>query len=85
MNRVSVEEDDPGHLPARICRGVTVLLDGEVIKDAITADADQGFVICYANDDRGRPRIDRYKPGGGFMRVPRFGHVEIEWPEEGAK
>ena len=80
--RISVDRDDPGFetlaiLGERRRKGIKILLDGQVVKRAITADDDEGYVLAYAEDlDGGLASVD-----GEPIRKELHGRVRIIVPE----
>jgi hypothetical protein len=69
--RVSIDANDPGFNPRRSM--ASVVLDGEVLHDCITADEEEGMVLVYARDATGNFILD-----GDEMRTEqRFGKVSV--------
>lgn len=61
--RLSVEKDDPGYLAWQKLgnkrRDVRIFVDGAEVKNAITADAEEGFVIVNETGENGQILFDR--------------------------
>ncbi len=51
--RVSVDKDDPGYKNFPTHRLCKVYLDGAELKNCITADEEEGEVLCYVEDENG--------------------------------
>jgi hypothetical protein len=73
--RVSVDPKDPGYSPYACDAVEKVTLDGEVVKNVITADDKLGVVTYYPEDNRGRLLID----GTEVVRINASGTVEIKF------
>ena len=72
--RISTDKDDPGFHPNPF--GTKVWLDGEEVRECITADDELGMVVCHELDENGYPFI---RPGTGLIALKTlFGEVRIE-------
>jgi hypothetical protein len=70
--RVSADRHDPGYSQAAI--GTKVFLNGEYVKEAVTADEERGEVIVLARDERGRPVV----AGGRLAHKTLHGKVTLD-------
>jgi hypothetical protein len=68
--RLSVDKDDRGHYPLAFAAGVEITLNGEPVKNCLTADTDLGLVVC-ADFDGVKPWMD------SVPTIERRGKVEI--------
>lgn len=75
--RVSVNEGDPGYRVFQHCGGYgskwTVMLDGEELEGAVTADPDAGYVVVLARNAKG----ELYGINGEVARETRYGRVQV--------
>ncbi|MGV7093816.1 hypothetical protein [Siccibacter turicensis] len=72
--RITVLDDDPGE---RIPPGrefITVYLDGEEVKQCLTADDVKGEVVSIETDEGGRVLME----SGEVKRLTRYGEVRTE-------
>ncbi|MGO4641708.1 hypothetical protein AB4Z43_25030 [Mesorhizobium sp. 2RAF45] len=49
--RISADNDDAGYVSAERRRGVRIYLDGIDLKDVITADEEDGYILRALRDD----------------------------------
>jgi hypothetical protein len=78
--RLSVDKDDPGCVEGISCTRVTVFFNGEEKRTVITADEEQGMIVCAVLDEMGRVQIDKAK--GEAMKETLYGNVRIEVPDD---
>lgn len=77
--RVSCRKDDAGYLPWRSLADPTrvrVFLDGVRQPEAITADDVEGFVLVFAMDEKGKPKLNEARDA--FETERRAGAVRID-------
>jgi len=78
--RLSVERDDVGFYPhAHDLRRVSVTVDGDEIKDVVTADEEAGFVLTRARNEAGHMFVDPERPDRAATKEVR-GVVVINAP-----
>ena len=75
--RVSVKKTDIGYVDDPM--NYEVSLDGEILKNCITADEEEGMVIVYDTDKKGG-LVPGEKGCGPVLKTLR-GKVTIEGPE----
>lgn len=80
--RLSVEKDDPGH-SAWLALGdkrheVRIFVDGVEIKNAVTADTEESFVVVNKTGENGHILFDR--ESGEIYTKRITGRVEIKEP-----
>jgi hypothetical protein len=81
--RISIISGDPGYDEKHTRRVKNVYLNGEVIQSPITADEEQGFVLCLISDGNGGVKKD---PVSGDYELERLeGRVHIELHPPGAR
>jgi hypothetical protein len=53
--RISTQKSDPGYDPEiHLNQKLEIFVDGKKIETAVTADTDEGFVLCYGRNAKGR-------------------------------
>jgi hypothetical protein len=73
--RLSCVKGDPGYDPEAIIKEYQFLCDGKEVFCCITVDEEEGFILCYALDEEGKPI--QTADGTEFERVTLRGKVEI--------
>jgi len=71
--RVSADSKDPGYIEPGTRWNVKITLDGAEVRDVVTADSDEGFIVRHARDADGRLRLN----GGHFVEERIDGTVTI--------
>lgn len=77
--RVSVNTTDPGFI--NDAWRYRVKLDGSFADYCVTADEEEGYVICYVKDEEGNFKIDPENYTCLQMQI-KFGEVQIVKIEE---
>lgn len=69
--RVSTRKDDPGY--RNLTGAFDVYLDGALQKGVLTADEEEGLVVCLVFDGEGRVQLDGWRA----KTVERMGAVVV--------
>lgn len=76
--RISVNSSDPGYRPwAMFCK---VYLNGEEVKNFVTADEEKGVVHCYTVDKDGRFQFE-FCYEHNIKTEKKYGIVKISVPD----
>lgn len=67
--RISADKTDPGYSPDY--RHFKPMLDGVEVMNCITADEEDGMVLAYVLDARGKPQGDPGNPGRVMTEIRR--------------
>ena len=73
--RISVNKNDKGFREDVFM--YEAFLNGNLVKDCITADEERGVVICYARNTKGEFIVDRLNGEPFIKRVCYGGRVKI--------
>jgi hypothetical protein len=73
--RLSAKRSEPGYHPAAFRPDILILLDGEEIHGVVTADDEEGYLLCHDLDKDGKPRLDETRRE--ILTIERRGRVEI--------
>ena len=74
--RISVGHNNAGYAPLSKTADVKIFLDGVEVSVRVTADEDNGYIVCHVVDS------DNYlapnSSGTDTMKVTKYGKVRIE-------